>query len=333
MKPDYISRILDQFFNQTSTPEITQKIQHWMIDGQWTTEKDTSLHAIWEKLEVGPDESTAHSLRIVRLKIRKEERRHLLTHRILLRVAAVIIPVTLLAGGYFYLNGRTENIEISTVNNEQKQCSLPDGSGVRLNSGSKISYSSGFNDTIRLVTLEGEAYFSVKPNKKKPFVVKTKDLTLKVLGTEFNVSSYASDSRSVAVLDRGQVQVTINRKEKGPAGNSYVLKPNQQLAYNKSDQSVLINIVTEEATSWKEGALIFQDATFADILNTLHRRYNVTFRYDRTRFQGDFYSVKFVNRESIEQVMDVLKDVVGGFSWQKKDAEIIINQKLRSSDR
>jgi len=330
MKPDYISRIFDQFFNQTSTPEVTQKVQRWMVDDQWATEKDDSLHAIWDKLEVEPDQSTAYSLRIVESKIRKEEKRHLLNYRILLRVAAIIIPVALMAGGYFYFIGSSKNIEVSTLNNEQKQCTLPDGSSVRLNSGSKINYSSRFNDTVRLVTLEGEAYFTVQSNKKKPFIVKTKDLTLRVLGTEFNVASYSSDSRSVATLDRGKVQVTINREEKGPANSSYILKPNQQLAYSKSDQSVLINIVTEEASGWKDGALIFQDATFIDILNTLQRHYNVTFRYDPTKFQGDVYSVKFVNHESIGQVMDVLQDVVGGFSWQKNDNEIVISQERYS---
>ena len=329
MKPDYISRILDQFFAQPSTPEVNQKVQRWMVDERWTTEKDASLHAIWDKLEVEPDQTTAHSLRIVKSRIRKAENPRSPTYRTVLRIAAALVPAVLLIGGYFYFSGSTKNVEIATLNNEQKQCTLPDGSSVRLNSGSKINYSSGFNDTIRLVTLEGEAYFSVKHNKKKPFVVKTKDLTLKVLGTEFNVSSYASDSRSVATLDRGKVQVTINRKEKGPTGSCYVLKPNQQLAYNKSDESVRINIVSEEATGWKEGALIFQDATFSDILNALHRHYNVTFRYDQTSFLGDFYSVKFVNRESIEEVMAVLQDVVGGFTWQKKDAEITINKYLK----
>jgi transmembrane sensor len=328
MKPDYISRIFDQFFNQASTPEVTQKVQRWMVSDQWATEKDDSLHAIWEKLEVHPDQSTAHSLRMVKSRIRKEEGRHSLNYRILLRVAAVVIPVAMLVGGYLYFDGNTKVIEVATLNNEQKRCTLPDGSIVRLNSGSKINYSSRFNDTIRLVTLEGEAYFTVQSNKKKPFVVKTKDLTLRVLGTEFNVSSYSSDSRSVATLDRGKLQVTINKEGKGPASNSYILKPNQQLAYNKSDRSVLINIVTEEASGWKDGALIFQDATFNDMLNTLHRHYNVTFRYDQTSFQGDFYSVKFVNGESIEEVMAVLQDVVGGFSWQKKDAEIVIEKHL-----
>jgi len=325
MKPDYISRIFDQFFNQTSTPEVTQKIQRWMVDDKWANEKNASLHAIWDKLEVGPDQSTARSLRMVKARIRKEENHHSLNYRIPLRVAAVIVPVLLLLGGYFYFNGNTKNIEVATLNNEQKQCTLPDGSIVRLNSGSKINYSSRFNDTIRLVTLEGEAYFTVQSNKKKPFVVKTKDLTLRVLGTEFNVSSYLSDSRSIATLDRGKVQVTINTEEKGLANGSYILKPNQQLAYNKSDQSVLINIVTEDASGWKDGALIFQDATFNDILNTLQRHYNVTFRYDPAKFHGDVYSVKFVNRESIEQVMAVLQDVVGGFSWQMNGNEIVIN--------
>jgi transmembrane sensor len=330
MKPDYISRILDQFFDQTSSPEVTQKVQRWMVDEQWVAEKDGSLHTIWDKLEVRPDQSTAHSFRMVKARIRKEEGRRSLDYRIFLRVAAIIIPVVLLAGGYFYFNGNTKNIEIATLNNDQKQCTLPDGSSVRLNSGSKINYPSRFNDTIRLVTLEGEAYFTVRPNKKKPFIVKTKDLTLRVLGTEFNVSSYPSDSRSVATLDRGKVQVTINREEKGPAISSYILKPNQQLAYNKSDQSVLINIVTEEASGWKDGALVFQDATFNDILNTINRRYNVSFNYNPAMFQGDVYSVKFVNRESIEQVMDVLQDVVGGFSWQKKDSEIQISPEMHS---
>ncbi len=325
MRPDYISRIYNQFFNQTFTSETAQKVQRWMIDDKWATEKDDSLHAIWEKLEVPPDQSVAHSLKIVKSKIRKEENKHSLTYLTILRIAAVLVPVVLLVGGYFYFTGSTKNIEVSTVNNEQKQCTLPDGSIAWVNSGSKINYSSRFNDTIRLVNLEGEAYFSVKPNKKKPFVVKTKDLIIKALGTEFNVNSYVSDSRSVATLNQGKIQVTINGEEKGLTSGSYILKPNQQLAYNKDDKSVLINTVTEEATGWKDGVLIFQDATFNDITNTLHRHFNVSFKYDPASFQGDFYSMKFVNHESIEQVMAVLQDVVGGFSYQKKDNEIIIS--------
>ena len=90
----------------------------------------------------------------------------------------------------------------------------------------------------------------------------------------------------------------------------------------------MISNITEEATGWKDGELIFLNATFSDILNTLHRHYNVTFRYDQASFRGDYYSVKFVNRESIEQVMAVLQDVVGGFTWQKKDVEIVISKEL-----
>jgi len=325
MKPDYISRILDQFFHQTVTSETAQKVQRWMIDDKWATEKDDSLYAIWEKLEVQPDQSVAHSLKIVKAKIKKEENKHTLTYLTILRVAAILVPVALLVGGYFYFTGSTKTVEVSTLNNEQKQCTLPDGSTVWINSGSKINYSSRFNDTIRLVNLEGEAYFSVKPNKKKPFVVKTKDLIVKALGTEFNVNSYASDSRSVATLHQGKVQVTINGEEKGLTSGSYILKPNQQLAYSKNDKSVLINTVTEEATGWKDGVLIFQDATFNDIINTLHRHYNMSFKYDPASFQGDFYSMKFVNHESIEQVMAVIQDVVGGFAYQKKNNEIIIS--------
>jgi len=220
MKPDYISRILNQFINQTYTPEVIQKVQRWMINGQWATEKDDSLHAIWEKLEVQSDLSTARSLRIVKARIRKEENSRSLPYRTVLRIAAILIPAALLVGGYLYFSGSNKNIEVATQNNEQKQCTLPDGSSVWLNSGSKINYSSAFNDSIRLVTLEGEAFFSVRPNIKKPFIVKAKYLTIRALGTEFNVNTYLSDSRSFTTLNKGRVQVTINTEGKEPVSGS-----------------------------------------------------------------------------------------------------------------
>ena len=299
-----------------------------MIDDHWSAEKDDSLHKIWEQLEVKPDQSIENSLRIVKSKIKAEENKgnkyHL--HRTVLRIAAVLLPVSLLIGGYMHFSGNIKNIEILTVNQEQKRCTLPDGTIVWLNADSKIDYPSRFNDSIRLVMLEGEAYFSVKHNKKQPFIVKTKDLSIKALGTEFNVNSYTTNSKSVATLNQGKIQVKIINEGKTTTNNGYILKPNQQLAYNKNDKSILINVVTNEVTEWKNGYLVFQDATFNDIINTLHRRYNISFRYNPADFHNDCYSIKFINHESIDQIMEILHDVVGGFSYQKSGNGILIEQ-------
>ncbi len=96
---------------------------------------------------------------------------------------------------------------------------LPDGSQVWLNSDSKLSYGARFNDTIREVSLEGEAYFDVIKDKNRPFVVMTNALNIRVLGTTFNIKSYAQDATIETTLIRGMIEV---RKNKEPATKKIV---------------------------------------------------------------------------------------------------------------
>lgn len=108
-------------------------------------------------------------------------------------------------------------IEVITSSNQQKQCTLSDGTTILLNSCTKVTYPSEFKDSVRVVTLVGEAYFSVASDAAKPFIVKTKDLSVRVLGTQFNISAYPSDDRTIATLNRGKIQVDI-QSEKQIAG-------------------------------------------------------------------------------------------------------------------
>ena len=109
---------------------------------------------------------------------------------------------------------------------------LPDGSQVWLNSDSKLSYGERFNDTIREVSLEGEAYFDVIKDKNRPFIVMTNALNIRVLGTAFNIKSYAQDATIETTLIRGMIEV---RKNNEPATKKIVLTPNEKLIYNKTE--------------------------------------------------------------------------------------------------
>lgn len=326
MKPDYISQVLVQFFIHSYPSKTADRVQKWIVEKKWTAEKDRSLYTIWNEVQIQPDKSLYESLEKVRLTIgmKDDVKKHVAISHKWLRYVAVIIPALLLLGGYLYVNKEVRMMEVMTLDCEQKQCTLPDGTIVQLNSSSKITYPSRFCDTIRTVELVGEAYFVVTPDKSKPFVVKTNHLSVKVLGTKFNICAYPADDRSTATLNSGKIQVDVIS---GETDNRYVLKPSQQIAYNKVDGSVLINTVPTENMSWKEGKLIFQESTFNDIMNTLERRYNVVIHYDKTMFANDPYSIKFINNENVKQILNVLQDVVGGFEYKIRNNEITLIKK------
>lgn len=326
MKENYIYQILKQFFLNSYPPEIESKVQKWIIKDKWTAEKNNAMSAIWDEIEIPPSDNTYRALDRVKNTIRQIEskKKHLKMRRVLLGSAAVIIPILLLLGGYFYINQDVKMIEVITSSNQQKQCTLSDGTTILLNSCTKVTYPSEFKDSVRVVTLVGEAYFSVASDAAKPFIVKTKDLSVRVLGTQFNISAYPSDDRTIATLNRGKIQVDIQSEK---ANSRYILKPNQEIVFNKIDKSVLINTVTGENIGWKEGSLVFQDATFNDIINTIERRFGVTVEYDKQGFSNIPYTLKFINNESLEDVLDILQDVVGGFEYKKEDSKITLIQK------
>ncbi|WP_455585254.1 FecR family protein [Bacteroides sp.] len=326
MKENYIYQILKQFFVNSYPPEIESKVQKWIIKDKWSAEKNNAMSAIWDEIEIPPNDNTYRALDRVKNTIRQIEskKKHLKMRRILLGSAAVIIPVLLLLGSYFYINQDVKMIEVITSSNQQKQCTLSDGTTILLNSCTKIIYPSKFKDTTRVVTLEGEAYFSVASDATKPFIVKTSDLSVKVLGTKFNISAYPTNDRTITTLNSGKIQVNIQSKK---TDSKYILKPNQEIVFNKIDKSVLINTVTDENASWKDGSLVFQDATFNDILNTIERRYGVTIDYNKQEFLNMPYTIKFLNNESLEDVLNILQEIVGGFEYKKENSRITIIQK------
>lgn len=206
MKENYIYQILKQFFVNSYPPEIEEKVQKWIINDKWTTEKNKAMSTIWDEVEIAPNDNTYKALDRVKNRIKQIEhsKKHFRIRRVLLGSAAVIIPILLILGSYIYLNQDVQMIEVVTASNQQKQCRLADGTTIVLNSCTKITYPSKFKDTTRVVTLEGEAYFSVASDAEKPFIVKTSNLSVRVLGTKFNISAYPTNDRTIATLNSGK---------------------------------------------------------------------------------------------------------------------------------
>lgn len=146
---------------------------------------------------------------------------------------------------------------------------LSDGSMVHLNSLSSLRYPVRFSGEVREVELTGEAFFEVSKSQT-PFIVKTKGVDIRVLGTTFNVSAYPENQYTQATLVAGSVRV--DTKE----GGQIMLKPSQQAELdNRSHELVVRQVDVTFYTSWVSGKIYFKDERLEDIMNTLSRWYDI----------------------------------------------------------
>ena len=147
-------------------------------------------------------------------------------------------------------------IEVSVAYGEHKRLILPDSSEVWLNAGSTILYPETFAKDKRLVILNGEAYFSVQKDTASPFIVEVPQLSVKVLGTKFNVKAYPGDEKITTTLTSGKVEVSVQSQP------PRILKPNEQLTYDKKSSDIHISVIdTHDTNSWVVGKLIFTNTT------------------------------------------------------------------------
>ncbi|TKG93921.1 DUF4974 domain-containing protein [Puteibacter caeruleilacunae] len=147
---------------------------------------------------------------------------------------------------------------------------LSDGTKVWLNSASKLKYPVNFIKKQRIVELEGEAFFEVAKDSIHPFIVKTRDQEIRVLGTQYNVSAYADDIIVKTTLVEGSVEVRLNNTTE-----NYLLKPSEQLVLNRETKQCETRVVdTDTFISWKNGEYFFVNQPLHEIFKVLSRWYD-----------------------------------------------------------
>ncbi len=199
--------------------------------------------------------------------------------------------------------GNTGNAEVgynimATPKGGQHWVSFADGSRALLNAGSRLRYPTTFNGNERVVELTGEAYFEVVHNAAKPFKVISKGQVVEVLGTHFNINSYANEASVKTTLLEGSVRVIMGHREK-------VLKPGQQLTLIGKKTTVTETDV-DEAVAWKDGYLEFTDQDIRSVMREISRWYDVD-----VEFEGPVTAVKYSARISkftnLSQILKILQ--------------------------
>jgi len=156
---------------------------------------------------------------------------------------------------------------------------LSDSTKVFLNSGSRLAYPEQFSGKTREVLLSGEAYFDVKHDIDNPFVVKTKNLEIRDLGTRFDVSSYASEKKTEAILTEGKI--SIRKRTFGIFSGTIDLVPGQLASYDRETEKTTVKFIRNKSYMlWTQGLMTFQSMELDSVLKKLERYFNVHFSYD-----------------------------------------------------
>jgi len=180
---------------------------------------------------------------------------------------------------------------------------LPDGTKVFLNAGSRLAYPDHFFGEFREVMLLGEAYFEVMHDSKHPFVVQVNDLSVKVLGTRFNVSAYSADSQIETVLVEGKVSVKQNGA--GFFTQATELVPGQLASFDKQTNDIrLKQINVADYILWTQGMMKFETADLNRIIKKLERYYNIRFRFDDPMLGTFKISGKLELKEDLNEVLE-----------------------------
>lgn len=190
----------------------------------------------------------------------------------------------------------------------QSRLVLSDNTVVWLNAGSRLVYPSRFEDKTREVLLFGEAFFEVSKDEKKPFIVKTSDLQIKVLGTQFNISAYTEDKVIQTVLKEGSVSIRNNNS--GLFERDLVLKPNQMASFNRTSQDTKVyEVDVNYYTLWTKGLLSFDEIDFTRIVKKVERFYNISIEFSEPLLGTTRISGKLDLKQKREEVLEYLEKV------------------------
>jgi transmembrane sensor len=326
MTKQQFDKLMDKHLNGSASPEEEQELFEWY---------DTFQQKSAEKEPLSSRESDELLDKIKsRINAAVIRRR---TYLMWSGIAASLIFMLLSTWLIWKTNAPLKNefVQVITHKNQKQHIRLPDGTSVWLNTASKMKYPAFFSNSRREIWLTGEGYFEVQHDPKRPFIVHTDDIDVRVLGTIFNLKAYPHAITEASLL-RGSVEVKVNDRSE----QKIILKPYQKLiaADDRSRTAGSVNTITHKITvepivhkgqsafiaetAWTQKAFSFSNETFNVITGKLEKVYGIKIiiqnpKYKDIRFTGTFDNV------SISTVINALQ-FSNEFKYRKEGEGTII---------
>ncbi|SJZ45683.1 FecR family protein [Sediminibacterium ginsengisoli] len=318
MNPDNIEQLLDRYLNGTASAGEQAVVEQWLTryqnpDSEWG-KMDKQSKSLWlGKLQA----EVSGTVR------RETPVRRIYPVRRWMAVAAILL-VVLFAGlltADKFSEPRQQLAIMQVSENRKQKIELADGSVVWVNAGSSLRYPKEFSGNTREVYLDGEAYFDVKHNPEKTFIVHTGQVRTTVLGTAFNISTGKQSHEITVTVTRGKVRVSDGKRILA------VLTPDQQLHYNTGNGQTLAQMVNAaQVAGWKD-ELRFNNITFGEAAIELEERFHVSIRFANERVRACRFSGSAPESNDLDAVLKVLCEFNRSTYTRKADGSIWIDGK------
>lgn len=326
-KKDYYI-LLEKFLKKEATLEETRQLTEWFRLSDTKEELSGYYAAKWENPPVIMDANLQNTmLENIRREMKPHHRRSSYSFGKLMKYAAAILVPVILGVGSYFLSGRlfssnSKEMIVNVENGQKANLQLPDGTRVWLNSGSSIRYDKSYNQRDRIIALEGEAYFEVAKDKNRPFIVRTNDVSVRAVGTTFDVKAYANDNTITTTLIEGKVNVSDDK-------TTSQLLPNQKITFNKSKRTFdKIQVYDAEiAGLWKNNQLAFDSESLEDIAKTLERMYNIQVVFNAQQIKKMRFSGRIKNN-SLESVLQLIS-LTSPIYYNVKDSIVFLTHKYK----
>lgn len=305
--------LMAKFLMGECSEEELHKVNTWLDESGGNARE---LFRIEQIYHLGRNEEFADEKKIEkaekqlfkRLKQEETKRHKVRRMNIWMRYAAMFISLFFISGlsYYIYQSQSEENALVAvTARDEVKELMLPDGTKVWLNKHTTLKYPREFSEKGRNVYMEGEAYFEVKRNTEKPFIVRSEAMQVRVLGTVFNMKSDKTNRSAVATLIKGEIEVKGNHEE-----GMIVLSPGQKAELNAVTRRLVVKQVDTGIENWHNNQFVFEKADIFTIARTLENSYGVKIILAPDMDVTKTYTGALRKKNSVEEVLNSVRNVI-----------------------
>lgn len=315
-----IRDVINHYTGHEYPADVDRDFRSWLTDDDHADEKNNELMRLWDETESASTASMEQSLERMRLLTGIADRRrlHSLRTRLAIWRAAAAVAVIAITAAALLINApqptvvQPDLLQSYIPKAEMQTLTLPDGTVVMLNANSTLLYPESFIGAQRCVYLTGEASFKVKSDPKHPFIVKSADMQITALGTEFNVTAYPEEDEITATLISGKVKVEYDN-----LSGSEILSPNSQLVYSRSAHTAVTRETDiADVTAWQRGEIVMRGMTPDEIFTRLGRKYPYSFIYSPHSLKSDLYTLTFAADASLHEVMTIISKVMGDITFR-----------------
>lgn len=319
---------IHQYLEGSLSNEEQKELLHW-LKPENNQQLFDSVKAEWWKNKSEDPNQQVFDLSRFRISERLKEKQQLLEFSKLLRLykyAAIALLVISLSGTFVAINrpDKKQDLKYTEVHTNYGQVSgitLPDGSEVWINAGTKLKYNNQYGLNNRDIKVEGEAFFSVSKNKAIPFIVDMGSLKVEVTGTRFGVSNYSDSNTMDVVLEEGSVDIHSSNNKLLTQMN-----PEEMVSFDKTEMTIeKMKVKSESYTSWKNGVLNIFELPLEQLVLKLEKRYNQKFKVEPAIKNIPFtFSIE---GESLSEILHLMEKISTVKAIQKEDIiEINMNR-------